>query len=62
MKIEVCDICNQPVDETHKTVCIFKDWNGVSIDHGGFCSARRKWKGVICDKCLSKIRRERNGE
>lgn len=59
MKIEVCDICNQPVDETHKTVCILKDWKGTTIDNGGIWHTRRRWKGVICDHCLTALRKER---
>lgn len=57
MIIEVCDLCKKEVEESNKTEVIIKDYKGVWIDGMGYPQpAKRKYKAVICDDCLNKLR------
>jgi hypothetical protein len=58
MKIEVCDICNKPVGEFDFTEVTIKDYNGMTFDFGMVFREKRKWRGIICDRCLAALRGE----
>ena len=63
MFIEVCDLCKQKVNESNKTKVIIKDHKGLMWDGFGYmCGAKRKYKAVICDDCLSVLRGEKKLE
>lgn len=62
MKVEVCDICHKEVGEFNRTEVIIKDYNGMIFDFGMTHREKRKWKGVICDRCLSMLRNEQSCE
>lgn len=54
---ELCDICLQPVGEIDSTRIVLKDYKGLSFGSFGEAEpSKRKWKGVICDKCLEAFR------
>lgn len=57
MIIEVCDLCKKEVKDDNKTEVIIKDYKGVWVDGMGYRQpAKRKYKAVICDDCLNKLR------
>ena len=56
MKIEVCNLCYTPVCDLTKTEVIIKDHKAITFDWFGVSPARRKFRGVICDKCLGLLR------
>ena len=58
MIVELCDLCKKnKVNESNKTEVIIKDCKGVEISAYGFpMPAKRKFKAVICDDCLNKLR------
>lgn len=60
MKIDVCDICHKPVGEFDRTEVKLMDYNGMTFDFGMAHREKRKWKGIICDKCLALLRGEQN--
>lgn len=56
MFIEVCDLCKKEVKESNKTEVIIKDYKGAEWDGFGYTYAKRKYKAVICDDCLNKLK------
>lgn len=58
MLVELCDLCKKnEVNEDNKTTVIIKDYKGVWFDGMGYPQpAKRKFKAVICDECLNKLR------
>lgn len=56
MVIEVCDLCKHPVSSVNKTEVIIQDFKGMTFELDGVFPAKRKFKGVICDKCLDTLR------
>lgn len=63
MMIEVCDLCKKPVGNLNKTKVIIRDYKGVHISDCGFTTPdERKFKGVICDDCLDKLRSSRDDD
>jgi hypothetical protein len=56
MLIEVCDICKRPVNTINKTEVIIQDFKGMTFELDGVFPAKRKFKGVICNKCLDLLR------
>ena len=57
MKIEVCDLCGKRVDKLDSTKVIIKDYKGVSFDLCGPLPQKRRFRGVICDRCLAEIKK-----
>lgn len=55
MKIEICDLCECRVDKHNSTKVIIKDYKTHVYTDYGSEAIPRKWKGVICDKCLNQI-------
>jgi hypothetical protein len=56
MILEVCNLCYKPFCDLTKTEVIIKDYKGFTIDYCGVFPARRRFKAVICDDCLSRLR------
>lgn len=52
-----CDICQQEVSEINSTEITLKDYNGMTFDNAWF-PEKRKWKGIICEKCLKEFRNQ----
>ena len=57
MKIEICNLCEKRVDELNSTKVIIKDYKGIDFDFGMAFPDKRKFEGVICDDCLSLLRK-----
>jgi hypothetical protein len=60
MKIEICNLCEKRVDELNSTKVIIKDYKGIDFDFGMAFPDKRKFEGVICDDCLSLLRKNAN--
>lgn len=57
MIIEVCNLCKNEICNYNKTEVIIKDYKGLEFDGCGYPQrGKRKFKGVICDDCLNKLR------
>lgn len=56
MKVEICDLCYERVSEVTKTTVVIEDFKGYDFEFGHAFPAKRKFKGVICDKCLNRLR------
>ena len=56
MRVEICDLCHKRVFDTIKTTVTIEDYKGMSIEFGHAFPAKRKFKGVICDECLRRLR------
>ena len=57
MKIEICNLCEKRVDELNSTKVIIKDYKCIDFDFGMAFPDKRKFEGVICDDCLSLLRK-----
>ena len=62
MKIEICNLCEKRVDKLNSTKVIIKDYKGITFDFDMAFPDKRKFKGVICDDCLSLLRRRQESE
>lgn len=58
MKVEICDLCKKVVNELDYTKVIIKDYKGITFDFGMAFPDKRKFEGVICDDCLSLLRKK----
>lgn len=56
MKVEICDLCYERVSALNKTTVTIEDYKGISFELNGVFPDKRKFKGVICDKCLNRLR------
>lgn len=57
MIIEVCDLCKNEVHGIDKIEVIIKDHKGLEFDMFGYAfPAKRRYKAVICEDCLERLR------
>ena len=56
MKIEICDLCEKKLGELNRTEVIIKDYKGMTFEYGVAHQVKRKFKGTICDDCLTLLR------
>lgn len=63
MLIEVCDLCRCEVCGIDKTEVIIKDHKGLEFDIFGYAlPAKRRYKAVICEDCLERLRNPKKKE